>query len=105
MGGALSGQEAGGGSTPQMDAWNQFTLGENETANAQAFARGMPISTGHTFADVGSKANEVAMQMKEDDAIRAANQAGQNANKSVTDAGIGAAGQIAGGLGGLLGGI
>ena len=34
------------------------------------------------------------MQMKEDDAIRAANQAGQNADKAVTDAGIGAAGQI-----------
>ena len=105
MGGGLSGQEAGGGTTPQMSAWTDFQRGENDVANQAAFGRGPAIGTGPTYASTGSEANWVAQNMKIDDAVRAANQAGQNANKSVTDAGIGAAGSIAGGLGKLLGGI
>lgn len=102
---ALSGNVASGGTTPQMTAWNQFQTGENQVANAAAFGRGAPVSTGATYADIGSLANQVMMGMKEDDAVRAANQAEQNAAKGVTNAGIGAAGSVISGLGGLLGGI
>lgn len=89
--------------TDMMKAYNNYTYGENVTANNQAFAHsGVPTSTMDTAANIGGEANKVYMETRESDAMRQANQAEANAQKSTLSSGIGAAGSL---LGGLAGGI
>jgi hypothetical protein len=106
MGGNIGAMTGFGGAsdslTGLMNQYNQYTLGENEIANAQAFSHsGIPVSTGATAADTGAEANKVFMETRESDAMRAANQQVANAQKGALSSGIGAAGSLLGGLGGI----
>jgi hypothetical protein len=88
--------------TSLMDQYNQYTYGENVTANNQAFANaGIPVSTGDTAANIGGAANQVYQTTRESDALRAANQQVANAQKGAISSGVGAAGSLLGGLGGI----
>ena len=88
--------------TSLMDTYNQYTYGENVTANDQAFAHsGIPVSTGATAANIGGETNKVYQEVRESDAERAANQQVANAQKGAVSSGVGALGGALGGLGGI----
>jgi hypothetical protein len=106
MGGNIGAMTGFGGASDEltnlMDQYNQYTYGENVTANDQAFAHsGIPVSTGNTAANIGAEANKVYQETREGDALRAANQQVANAQKGAVSSGIGAIGSLAGGLGGI----
>ena len=106
MGGNIGAMTGFGGAsdslTDLMNTYNQYTLGENQTANAQAFSHsGIPVSTNLTAADTGAEANKVYQEVRQSDAERAANQQVANAQKGALSSGIGAIGSLAGGLGGI----
>ena len=109
MGGNIGAMTGFGGAsdslTNLMDQYNQYTYGENVTANNQAFAHsGVPVSTMNTAANIGGEANKVYQEVRESDAQRAANQQVANAQKGAVSSGVGAVRNLIGGLG-ALGGI
>jgi hypothetical protein len=102
-GAALFGGAADDSLTNLMQAYNNFTYGENITADRQAFAKSGvgPDSTMGSYAGAGAEANKVYQEVRESDAMRSANQQVANAQKGELSSGIGALGSVAKLAGGI----
>jgi hypothetical protein len=98
--GTGGGPSAGGVTGPQ-GTFAAYTGAENEIKNASDFS-GMPISTGVTQADAGSRALAAQSLATQSDANAAAQAAFQNAQKGATSQNLS---NLGGGLGSLLGGL
>ena len=95
IGGALTG---GGGIAPQQMGLAQFNLGQGEVGNAQAFSQ-IPMSTGHTQADIGSVAQAALTQGEISNADAAAQSASINQQAGSAISGLGSIVGVLGGLG------
>lgn len=98
---AATNATSGGGVTPQMQSYADFTGAEQSVQGASNFSQ-IPIGTGETFAaGVGPAAMTAYTAMRQSDALAAAKQAQQASKNNST---IGGAQSAIGGLGSFLGG-